>query len=136
MVTDFLATVNADGNKLNVQNKAALEKALKPFASQEVLISVEEYDPAAKGLRGYLFKVVVEAYRNKLSEGRELPLSKDQAWDVIKRAFVGVEHTPLGETPKTTKGWNQEKLWGLAEELCAYAAQEWGLAIPPPERQR
>lgn len=135
MVTDFVATVNADGSRLHVPNKAALAKALAPFASQEVLISVEPYDPASKGMRGYLFKVVVEAYRNKLSEGRELPLSKDQTWDVIKRAFVGVEQTALGETPKTTVGWTHEKIWSLCEELCAYAAQEWQLVIPPPERR-
>lgn len=130
--TNFRATVNATGDKLHAQDKSALHSALAPHASQEVVVTVDTYDPATRGLRRYYFAAVVEAVRNHLSQGRELPLSKDQTHELLKKAFLGIEQTALGEVAKSTKGMNQVELWDYIESICSHAASEWGVQIPLP----
>ncbi len=147
METNFLAIVNETGDRLHVPDKAAMQTALKSFASQEVLVSVEPYDPASKGLRGYYFKVVVGEFRRYLNEQRArenpdlLPLSKDQVHEMMTQAFLGIEQVDFGggkstSTGKSTKGIDHVKLWDYIEECCSHAAMEWNLEIPLPESKR
>jgi hypothetical protein len=135
----FRADVNAEASVLHVRDKSALHEALAPFASQEVIVTVETADPITRGWRGYYYKVVVEAIRNKWTEQRGIPYSKDQVHDLLKRHFIGVVDGPVGGT--VAKGtsdvdFNKDKFIEFVEEVCAYAAQELELIIPPPESQK
>lgn len=145
MITNFRAVVNPTGDRLHAPDKGAMMEALKPFASQEVVLSVELHDPATRGLRGYYFKVVVGEFRRFLNARRAkenpdlLPLSKDQVHEMMTQAFLGVVVEDLGGgkrgmTGDSTVGMTQEALWNYIEECCSHAASEWGLEIPLPEK--
>ncbi len=139
--TNFRATVNATGDKLHAPDKAAMLAALAKWASQSVIVTIETADPVARGWRAYYFKVVVEAIRNKWTEDRGVPYSKGQVHEILKRHFIGVVPDPMDPYQTVAKGtsdddFTNEKMIEFIEEVCAYAAQELHLNIPPPESRR
>jgi hypothetical protein len=132
--TNFHGTVNATGDKIHTANKLAMHEALRKFANQEVIVTIEAFSPITRGFRGYYHKVVVECVRVHLSTGREIPLSKDQTHHILKGAFIGIEDTPLGPAPKSTKGMSTDQFVDYVMAIRAHAASEWGLDIPDPEK--
>jgi hypothetical protein len=135
--TNFRATVNATGDKLHAQDKSALASALRPFASQDVVVTVEAFDPATNPIRRYYFGAVVESVRRHLNQNREIPLSNQQTHKILKAAFLpevlGVDvHTELGDAELSTKGISVEKFLDYIESICAHSASEWGEEIPRP----
>jgi hypothetical protein len=136
--TNFRAIVNATGDRMHASDKDGMVSAMRPYASQEVIVSLESANPVTRGWRGYYFKVVVEAIRNKWTEQRGVPYSKDQVHHILKKHFIGVVDSPLGDIPKGTSDpdFTNDKFIDFIERVCAYAAEELDLPIPPPENRR
>jgi hypothetical protein len=135
--TNFRATVNATGDKLHASDKSAMLAALGKFASQEVVVTVEEFNPATNPMRRYYFGVVVESVRRHLNKSREIPLSNKQTHKILKGAFLpeilGVDvATELGDAELSTKGMSVDKFLDYIESICAHSASEWGEAIERP----
>lgn len=76
--------------------------------------------------------MVVPLVADYLSQGREVPLSNDQAHYVLKSAFLGVEETPLGTVPKSTRRLSVEEFSLYCDKIVSHAAAEWGMNIPAP----
>ena len=68
----------------------------------------------------------------RLSEASGIPIDRDQAHDLLKRVFLGVEKTPLGEVPRHSSSLTVEEFGDYCTKIQAYAASEWGLTIPGP----
>ncbi len=62
---------------------------------------------------------------------RERPISNDMAHYALKCAFIGVEETPLGPVPKSSRTLTTAEFADYMTKIEAYLAQEFGLAVIP-----
>lgn len=135
--TNFRAVVNPTGDKLHARDKEAMLAAFRKFASKEVLVTLEEFDPATNPMRRYYFGAVVESVRRHLNQNREIPLSNKQTHKILKGAFLpeilGIDpSTELGDAELSTKGLSVDKFLDYIESICAHSAAEWGEEIERP----
>ncbi len=71
--------------------------------------------------------VVAECWSLK----QERPISNDMAHYALKCAFIGVEETPLGPVPKSSKALTVPEFADYMTKIEAYLAQEFGLSVMP-----
>ena len=76
------------------------------------------------------WSLVVPIAAEVLSVGRDIPLSKDQAHYVLKSAFIGVEETPLGTFPKSSKDLDVEQFLAFTRKAEEWLVTQYGLVIP------
>ena len=97
----------------------------------EVSIRVPTERRSSQQNRWY-WSCIVPIAKEVLSQGRVVPLSKDQAHYVLASAFLGSEETPLGTVPIKTSALSTKDFATYCERIVAHAASEWGIAIPVP----
>jgi hypothetical protein len=69
-----------------------------------------------------------------LSIDRPLPLSNDQAHELLKQSFNGLEDTALGKVGKSTRGLTTVQFAEYCEKIEAHFATEFGASIPEETR--
>lgn len=122
-----------DAGKLVLDDPVRWTGALARLAGQRVFLTVErERIQRTTQQNRWYWGMVVPLVADFLSQGRELPLSNDQAHYVLKSAFLGVDETPLGPVPKSTRKLSVEEFSTYCEKIVSHAAAEWGLNIPAP----
>jgi hypothetical protein len=118
---------------IDADNQEPMRSALLDLAGERVTFTVEHWRETRSNQQNRWYRgVIVPAVARELSKGRALPLSNDAAHYVLKSAFIGVEDTPLGPAPKSTKTLNTQQFSEYCERIRAHFAAEYGLNIPDP----
>ena len=122
------------GGKLRMEHRDQLDARLHDLSGRDVVVTLEPFRQTRSTKANALYWVaVIPAVADHLSIGRELPVSKDDAHYALKRAFLGMEDSPLGPIPKSTKTLDSEQFSDYITRIVAHAASEWGLEIEMPE---
>ena len=112
------------------QVKAVVE-FLKSLAGQRVEITyrhVRDVRSLAQNRR--YWSMIVPCVAEVLSAGREIPLSRDQAHEVLKYAFIGHEDTPLGPLAKSSKELTVPEFIEYCDRIEGWLATDWKVVIP------
>jgi len=126
------AFVNSKG-VLVFEEPARWHGALSRLRGKSVHVVVSaESSRRSPSQNSWYWAVIVPYVATFLSEATGLPLDKDDAHDLLKRVFLGVEKTPLGEIAKSSAALSVEEFSSYCTQIQAYAASEWGLVIPGP----
>lgn len=80
----------------------------------------------------YYWSCVVPVVAEVLSIGRDLPLSRDQVHELLKKAFIGIEQTPIGEVAKSSAALSTDEFSAYVEAIQAHFGSEMGVAFPHP----
>lgn len=70
---------------------------------------------------------LVRGCQEVLSQRTTVPLSKEQTWDVLKRAFLGEIETPLGRVPMESKNLPTKEFAELCDRIEAHFVAEYGV---------
>ena len=116
--------VQAYSHGMTVSDAAKVSALVQSFAPRRVEISIaikhgQRTDPQNRRYWGS----ILPAVRENLSLGRELPLSKEQTHYVLKSAFIGVDETPLGPVPKSSRTLSVEKFKEFCDAVEAHFAK-------------
>jgi len=123
-----------EGGKFHPDDKGRWHAWAAYFDKRRVVVTLEaEHKRHSDKQRAWYRAEIVPAYAARLSVGRELPLSNDQAHIVMCAAFLGLEDTPLGPVAKSTRDLDTAQMSTYCEKLVAHAATEWGMHIRTPE---
>lgn len=123
-----------DGGKFRPDDAGRWRAWAAYYDKRRVVVTIEaEHKRHSDKQRGWYRAAIVPAYAARLSIGRELPLSNDQAHFVMRGAFLGMVDTPLGPAPTSTRDLDTAQFSTYCERLVAHAATEWGMHIPTPE---
>lgn len=77
-----------------------------------------------------MWGVVVPVCQEILSQGRVLPLSAEQTWELLKGAFLGHEETPLGLVPKGSRDLPPAEYADLGHRIEAHFRAEYAAVFP------
>lgn len=131
--TNFRAIVNATGDKLHASDKNAMFAALREFASQDVVVTVERFrEKRSNGQNAYYWAVVVPFVRRFWSKEWDIDLTEKQTHETLKKVFIGVIDTPMGPITRSSATLNVEQFVDYVESICSYFASEKGEYIPQP----
>lgn len=129
----FRAKVNESGQlaPFEVGRYAGLLSRLKGKVV-EIRIGLERKEHT-RSQRGWYRAAICPEVAAFLSEAKGYAITPDQAHELLKRTFIGVIETPLGEVAISTKTLDTAQFSTYCEQIRAYAASEWGLHIQSPD---
>ena len=119
----FAARVTTDG-RLVLADEPAWRFALRRWKGRPVTVALGLFRKNRTSLQNrWYWGVIVPAVAGRLSQGRELPLSNDQAHYVLKAAFIGTEETDLGPVPCSTRSLTTVQFSDYCERIrrCCHA---------------
>ena len=100
---------------------------------EQVLVTVERHhDRRSSQQNRRYWGAIVPTVGWHFSKDRPVPLHSSQVHHVLKSAFLGVDETPLGPVPKSTRDLTTAEFSAYCDAIEAHAASEWGLHIPAP----
>jgi hypothetical protein len=97
-----------------------------------VTAATEKQRRSTKQNRRY-WSLVVPVAAEVLGAGREVPLSKDQAHEVLKFAFLGHEQTALGPVPKSSKDLTTAEFADYCRRIEEWFLHQHGIVMPENE---
>lgn len=131
MAHDFSGTVK--GGKVELDDKLGWNALLARLDGKRVRVSVGSVDQRRSSQQNrWYFGVIVPIAAEVLSQGRAVPLSKEQAHYVLASAFLGCEETPLGPVPMKTSLLSTAQFATYCERIVAHMASEWRMHVPMP----
>lgn len=122
------------GGYLAFENAPHFWSCVRGLDGQRVMVSVEPYRPVRSSQQNrWYWGVICQMVAQHLSKGRPFELHRTQAHYLLKSAFLGVDETPMGPVPKSSRELTTLDFSEYCERIVAHAASEWGLQIPQPE---
>jgi hypothetical protein len=125
----FLAT--NEGGKITFDDSIHLRAALGALPKRISVTIERERIVRTTNQNARYWSLIVPLVAECWSLKREMPISNDMAHYALKCAFIGVEETPLGPVPKSSRTLTVPEFAEYMEKIEAYLAQEFGLAVLP-----
>jgi hypothetical protein len=115
---------------------------MRALAGQRVFVTIEEWKrQRTLAQNAWYWGIVVPSMATEMTRqaseqdpgwNNGLPLSNEQCHVLLKRAFLGIVETPLGQTVKDSHTLSTAEFSEFCERIIAFAASEWGMVIPTP----
>lgn len=77
--------------------------------------------------------LIVPIAADIFSINRDVPISNDQAHEILKQAFLGTEDTPLGKVGKSTRGLSTAEFAEYTQKIEAWFTSTYGTCFDGPE---
>lgn len=133
----FTGAVSADGKSLRFDAPVYWLTALARMKGKRVTVVLDrERGIRSTAQNSRYWGVIVPVCQEILSQGRTLPLSKDQTHFVLKMAFLGQEETPLGPVPMRSRDLDTAQFCTYCDKIEAHFRTELGATFPDEQTVR
>lgn len=119
--------------RVELDDKIAWSALLSRLDGKRVRVSLDSVDKQRSSQQNrWYWACLVPIAAEVLSQGRTVPLSKEQAHYVLASAFLGCEETDLGPVPMKTSKLSTKDFSLYCEKIVAHMQTEWKIAVPMP----
>ncbi len=121
----------SDTGELQLAEPLIWRAALSRLKGQVVYVIVEKLraNRSLQANRRY-WGMVVPLAAEVLSVTRDIPLSSEQAHEVLKYAFMGHDDTPLGPVPRSTRNLDTAQFYEYTQKVEEWLLHSYGVVIP------
>lgn len=121
--------------RVELDDKIGWAAFLGHLNDKRVILSLEpavQRDRRSNQANRWYRGVIVPMCAAYFSVGRIVPISPDQAHDVLARSFYGVEETPIGSVRKKTSLMDSKEFAEYCDKIVAHMETEWKMSVPRP----